>query len=366
MRRLIVGGAEVPGTRVPFVARLYRDGVGMCGGSLVGARAVLTAAHCVQTDAPSSLRVALARTHEALDRADAPSVVVDVDAVHVHPDYDPERVYENGHDVAVLVLATAVDLPTVSLDGGVHWPDDDDRHDPTSFVFGHGSAQLGGAQSQVLRAARLHLHGRGVCGSRWGLRDLAASSGCASLEGADACSGDSGGPLVIAERGAFVHVGIVSWGYTECGHGAGVYARTAQTLDFVRTHVPDARVSLDVTSPLECTGCATADACTSEGFDVGGRCGCAVHTDASNDDAAFCYVNAACTGATASHAFPGAWWAACERGVLLLPPSAPPAAPDGAALVGLWIPSLVLALAICGLGGVVSVWIVRCMVRREP
>jgi secreted trypsin-like serine protease len=43
----IVGGMEVAIEQAPFVISLQRNGSHICGGSLIGERHVLTAAHCV-------------------------------------------------------------------------------------------------------------------------------------------------------------------------------------------------------------------------------------------------------------------------------------------------------------------------------
>lgn len=43
----IVGGAEVPIERVPYVVSVQRDGSHYCGGAIVNAYTILTAAHCI-------------------------------------------------------------------------------------------------------------------------------------------------------------------------------------------------------------------------------------------------------------------------------------------------------------------------------
>ena len=43
----IVGGRNVTNGGAPYQVALYRSGLFYCGGSLVGARSVVTAAHCI-------------------------------------------------------------------------------------------------------------------------------------------------------------------------------------------------------------------------------------------------------------------------------------------------------------------------------
>jgi hypothetical protein len=48
LRRLVVGGFVLTIDKAPFLVRLYRDArdIGFCGGTLLGERTVLSAAHC--------------------------------------------------------------------------------------------------------------------------------------------------------------------------------------------------------------------------------------------------------------------------------------------------------------------------------
>ena len=58
---------------------------------------------------------------------------------------------------------------------------------------------------------------------------------CAADEGKDSCFGDSGGPLVAQENGKYALIGVVSWGYRDCGSSGhpGVYARVTEKMDWI-------------------------------------------------------------------------------------------------------------------------------------
>jgi len=342
MRRLIVNGLAISVQRAPYVVRLYGPdpNIGFCGGSLLSDRAVLTAAHCLVDEAggvtpAASLSVGtyhadvLAEPTELDPLAD----LVPVQSVDVHPNYhsgDPNAVVY-GQDVAILILSRApahfgeeVGPRATSLDDGTFWPDSADKTN-ASYVVGYGSASYTGPQSYYLQAAHVHLLSRARCARMLGFA-LAASNGCAGLDGADACSGDSGGPLVVAHRGNFVQTAIVSWGVgtSDCGdpEAPGIYSLVASARAFIESRVPAAQ--FDTWPDLaEEDPCACADDCVSNGFDVSARCGCADHL---GDGQPYCYVRSDACYPSASHStlVVGALFRAC-----VLPP--PPPLPTGVA-----------------------------------
>jgi len=77
----------------------------LCTGALVGTRAVLTAAHCLNDAFATQLRVAFGAN------AQQPTMTRRVIARHVHPDYDPDPLSD--HDLAVLAIERDVPIPIV-------------------------------------------------------------------------------------------------------------------------------------------------------------------------------------------------------------------------------------------------------------
>ncbi len=58
----IVGGTEATPHSYPFIAALVdTNGDHFCGGSIVGRRSILTAAHCVEGETASTVRVVVGR-----------------------------------------------------------------------------------------------------------------------------------------------------------------------------------------------------------------------------------------------------------------------------------------------------------------
>lgn len=334
LRRLITGGVITNVSRTPFVVRVYTDAlwVGFCGGSLIGARKVLTAAHCVNGVEGRRTYVGVYQ-NDILANAtpsDPLSDVIFVVDVFVHPRYDPRDI-TRGNDVAVLTLerapsrfGTANGPKSIPLGNASFWPRlAYDQPSDAAYVVGYGSYTYGGPQSMYLRIAHVHLYSHAECISYLG-HSLSESNLCAGLPDKGSCSGDSGGPLVIAYNGAFVQVGIVSWGVRDCGSVPGVYSLTSAAHDVLSTrgaqyleHMPSVLQDEDA--------CACAEDCVSNGFSVAPLCGCANHL---GDGRSYCYVaHEDCPDAIHSSMFLGALYRECAPSPPHMPTSVPPLAP---------------------------------------
>ena len=80
--------------------------------------------------------------------------------------------------------------------------------------MGWGATSEGGSTSRYLLKAQVPFVSDSVCGSSYGRQLVASDMLCAGplAGGTDTCQGDSGGPMVKSVNGAWVQVGIVSWG----------------------------------------------------------------------------------------------------------------------------------------------------------
>ncbi|MBX9595444.1 MAG: trypsin-like serine protease [Roseomonas sp.] len=223
-----------------------RPAVPLCGGTVIGASAVLTAAHCVVLDGgrvlpPRALMVEEGTTDILQGRGRR----IQVSAIHAHPQYRAEPAT---NDVAILILQQPSGQPRQLLLGAA------DRAAVLSpgamaTVAGWGQTREGrdAPTSNRLLQVNLPLVSQQDCQRVYanGVRpgSLGDHTLCAGFRdgGRDSCQGDSGGPLFANGRTGTVQIGVVSWGEGCARAGRpGVYASVGHFESWIRRHVPDA------------------------------------------------------------------------------------------------------------------------------
>ncbi|MBB4934566.1 secreted trypsin-like serine protease [Lipingzhangella halophila] len=238
---LIVGG-EPADQPYPFVGSLQREYDGnpyqhACGAALVDERWMVTAAHCVATNAedsdyelrdPDEFHVRLGSN----DNTEGGTLLT-LDKIKVHPGYVYYPDHDEGQDIALVKLDSAVDIEPAKLERRVPragtevrqvgWghTSNDEISDPTNQPD-----QLQQLDTQLLSPTRSECqadeNGDGSFGARYG--DLCIDN---PDDARGACYGDSGSPLLRKVDGTWRITGVASRTISlTCGESPTVYTST--------------------------------------------------------------------------------------------------------------------------------------------
>lgn len=229
----IVGGANADVAQFPFMASLmfeYDSQPGtiypFCGGSVLDATHILTAAHCVYDTASyqvSNMKVVIG-VNNAQDMLIAQKVAVK--NIYYPSDYNDSTLV---NDVAVLELsqplptyASANEVTLGTSGDGVFYRDE--TEDFTIVGYGRLGTNQKNPNLQFMEAS-VNYVSAAHCGSWQGITitdKLICTNGNSNpvldptLVTAT-CQGDSGGPLVWYNNGIKTQIGIVSFGPATCG-----------------------------------------------------------------------------------------------------------------------------------------------------
>jgi secreted trypsin-like serine protease len=230
----IVGGQESSISQFPwqvFVLVVAEEGAttteASCGGSILDATHILTAAHCVDHEGTTTRYPAedigvLAGTSDVSDftstlRAPHGSQLVTVSSVRTHPYYTV--LPEIKDDVAVLTLSEPLELSAEKNTASIALVPSGATPAPGTALTVSGYGKQNGAEgaepSGKLFSTTLTAIGSDACREAVGVNSAVLL--CASGSSSATCQGDSGGPLT--EGSPAVEVGVVDFGPQNCPTG---------------------------------------------------------------------------------------------------------------------------------------------------
>ncbi|XP_066951878.1 trypsin-like isoform X2 [Macrobrachium rosenbergii] len=234
----VVGGFETQRNAWPWMALIgvkEEDSFDwFCGGVLISDQWVLTAAHCLDTKVPTTVRLGEHNYESASD--DANEEDFEISQMVRHPNYSFPVAY---HDLALLQLSPKVILKRYISPVCLPWGDEVLKNltGRTVKLTGWGDTQFAGKPSPALQEVDVTMFPISTCQRAYSTlrqskihwpRGIGQETVCAGHKqgGRDACQGDSGGPLTYqGEEGKYFLSGIVSTGYG-CGNKdfPGIYA----------------------------------------------------------------------------------------------------------------------------------------------
>jgi secreted trypsin-like serine protease len=253
----------------------------ICGGSLIAADKVLTAAHCVEDDRdgdgdyeavpPETVRF-LIGTQNRADRAAGETI--GASKVEMYPEYSSDF----KGDIAIVTLQRAATKGAPIRIAGPPGENGLWAAGKDATVTGWGSKFFGDVltDEQQLQEVVVPMVDDATCDEAYATDDpihgdfYPEYDVCAgeTTGGKDACQGDSGGPLMVPDAtGTLVQAGVVSRGFG-CGYpiSYGVYARVADTklFNWINARAPQGA------APAPTTSGGTSGGGTTTGGDSGG------------------------------------------------------------------------------------------------
>ncbi|XP_075427137.1 mannan-binding lectin serine protease 1 isoform X2 [Ascaphus truei] len=233
----------------PWIAMFSfsQSGRPFCGGSLIGNRWIVTAAHCLHQELdqenpvlnsssmfnPSSFKVILGK-HRTM-RKDDTEQAFQAKHLLVHPDYNSKTFQ---YDIALVELSDKAFLNDYVMP--ICLPEEPVQTEDSVLVSGWGKQFLT-RLPEVLMEVEIPVVDHAVCQAGYVAMNRLVTEDmlCAGEKegGKDACSGDSGGPMATLSqhKKRWYLAGVVSWG-VGCGENDryGVYSNVYKSLAWIK------------------------------------------------------------------------------------------------------------------------------------
>lgn len=242
IKEMISGGDMVSVTDVPYQVSIQKYGVHNCGGSVLNARWILTAAHCFKDASMTSIY----NVKAGISKLDTPTILTrnyDIKQIVIHPNYN-SFAYDN-------------DIALVEVLGGIEFNQDTK---PINIVESNEALYNEGRSTKVagwglpypeapnssneLRVVDVPIISNASAQVYMGgtlITENMIATGAVSNDRKGTCPGDSGGALVTKdEYGVTKQIGIVSWGKAKCIGGRNspsIYTKVANYIDWIKQYI---------------------------------------------------------------------------------------------------------------------------------
>merc|ERR1712032_1324360 len=233
----IVGGKEVnPKGKLPYQVMFYPcmpgGPCGLCGGTIINKKFVITAAHCWDSrftnEGGKAIKVKTATTHPNYNKKTMDNDIAVLELAE-------ELTFTDNIKPACLPSSATKDFSgtasTISGWGGTigYGPNDQQPQQPQQCGLKETMVKvLAGSDSKCSRAL-------GTTSSTIKL--------CAWSKDTDTHQGDSGGPLTVPENGKYTLVGVVSYGWGCASSTPGIYARVQGFLPWIKNLISSGECS---------------------------------------------------------------------------------------------------------------------------
>ncbi|XP_077971391.1 trypsin beta-like [Styela clava] len=225
----IIGGTAASNGQFPSIVFQEKSGSFFCGGTIISANRVLSAAHCEQN------LIGLTVTAGTVTR-NSGGVTISVSGKVVHPQYNSNTL---ANDIMILQLASSFSFSSTIASAPLQFSAPSAGTGIT--VAGWGDTNSGIIQSlpNNLQSVNVAVISTSECNARLAYNgEILAGMICmGNMDGGeDSCQGDSGGPAYI--QGSTTIAGITSWGYG-CAQAnkPGVYTDVAYYRSWITSYM---------------------------------------------------------------------------------------------------------------------------------
>ncbi|CAO2582720.1 Ovch2, partial [Lemmus lemmus] len=264
----IVGGSQVEKGSFPWQVSLKQKQKHVCGGTIISAQWVITAAHCM-ANRNIALTLNVTAGEHNLSHVEPGEQTLAIETIIIHPQFSIRK--PMNYDIALLKMAGTFQFgqsvrPVCLPESGEHFK--------AGFVCttaGWGRLAEGGSLPQVLQQVNLPILTQEECeAALLTLRNPVTGKTflCTGSPdgGRDACQGDSGGSLMCQNsKGAWTLAGVTSWGLG-CGRGwrnnsrkkeqgsPGIFTDLSTVLPWIQKHIQTGNEAI-----LQASSCSEPD-----------------------------------------------------------------------------------------------------------